>query len=173
MGKRPVLGVLLALAGLVTAWAPRGQAQPALRARPAPARPAAMNRPTDAQLEAEIRARLAHSKIGADKFEVHVQGGVATFDGKTDVLQHKGAATRMAKSAGAAAVRNRIQLSDAAKQRASANLEQGRRRAQISRGEPRSEARSAPSSATGTPRAAPPVRPRVGTSSNGNGMGSK
>ena len=119
-----------------------------------------MDRPTDAQLETEIRARLARSKIGADKFQVHVQGGVATFDGKTDVLQHKGAATRMAKSAGAVAVRNRIQLSDAARQRASANLEQGRRRAQISRGEPRSEQRSNNS----TPKAAPPVRPRAGTS---------
>jgi osmotically-inducible protein OsmY len=158
MGKRPVLVLLLALAGFSTGWAPRGQAQTAVRARPAPARPAA-DHLTDAQLETEIRARLARSKIGADKFQVHVQGGVATFDGKTDVLQHKGAATRMAKSAGAVAVRNRIQLSDRARQRASANLEQGRRRAQISRGEPRSEQRSNNS----IPKAAPPVRPRVGT----------
>ena len=161
-----MLGILLAFAGFLTAWAPRGQAQPTLRARPAPARPAAMGRLTDAQLEAEIRARLARSKIGADKFEVHVQGGVATFDGKTEVLQHKGAATRMAKSAGAAAVRNRIQLSDAARQRASANLAQGRRRAQISRGEPRSETRNAVRSVTSTPKAAPPVRPRAGTSAS-------
>ncbi|MGP8246493.1 MAG: BON domain-containing protein [Bryobacteraceae bacterium] len=161
------MGILLALAGFTTvwatAWAPRVQAQPAVRARPAPARPATV-RLTDAQLEAEIRARLARSKIGADKFQVHVQGGVATFDGNTDVLQHKGAATRLAKSAGAAAVRNRIQLSDAAKQRASANLEKGRRRAQISRGEARSEPRGAARSVTTTPKAAPPVRPRVGAS---------
>jgi hypothetical protein len=125
-----------------------------------------MARLTDAQLEAEIRARLARSKIGADKFQVHVQGGVATFEGKTDVLQHKGAATRLAKSAGAIAVSNRIQLSDAAKQRASANLEQGRRRAQVTRGSPRTEARTAPRSDNTMPKAAPPVRPRPSTSTS-------
>ena len=132
-----------------------------MRARVAPARPAAMDHLTDAQLEAEIHARLARSKIGADKFQVHVQGGVATIDGKTDVLQHKGAATRMAKSAGALSVRNRVQLSDAARQRASANLAEGRRRAQISRGAARS--------ANIAPKAAPPVRPRPGTSANAGG----
>jgi hypothetical protein len=94
---------------------------------------------------------------------------VATIDGKTDVLQHKGAATRMAKSAGALSVRNRVQLSDAARQRASANLAEGRRRAQISRGEPRSEPRGAARSANIAPKAAPPVRPRPGTSANAGG----
>jgi hypothetical protein len=82
---------------------------------------------------------LAKSKIGADGFKVHVQGGVATWEGRTDVIQHKGAATRMAKTAGAVAVVNHIQISDAARQRASDNLEKGRRRAQIKRGEARSE----------------------------------
>ena len=87
----------------------------------------------DAELEKEIRARFARSKINDDHFEVHVQGGVATITGKTDVIQHKGTATRMAKNAGASAVVNKIQVSQAAKDRANANLSKGRRRAQVQR----------------------------------------
>ena len=93
--------------------------------------------PQDVQIEAEIRARLAKSVIGKDGFTVRVQGGVAFWDGTTNVVQHKGAATRMAKSAGAKKVVNHIQIGDAAKQKAAGNLEQGRRRAQIKRSEPR------------------------------------
>ena len=63
----------------------------------------------DSLIEADIRARFAKSKISADKFQVHVQGGVATIEGKTDVIQHKGVATRLAKSAGAVAVNNHVQ----------------------------------------------------------------
>ena len=70
-----------------------------------------------------------------------MQGGVATFEGRTDVVQHKGVATRIARTAGAVAVDNRIQVSDAARKKAAANLEKGRRRAQIKRGEARSESR--------------------------------
>jgi len=55
------------------------------------------------------------------------------------VVQHKGAATRMAKTAGAKRVVNSIKVSDAGKETASANLEQGRRRAQVKRGEVRSQ----------------------------------
>ena len=95
---------------------------------------------TDAQLEAAIRAKFAKSKINADNFQVHVQGGVATIEGRTDVIQHKGVATRLAKSAGALAVNNHVQASDAARQRAAANLAKGRRRAQIKRGDARSDA---------------------------------
>ena len=94
---------------------------------------------SDAQLEALIRAKFAKSKINADKFTVRVQGGVATIEGRTDVLQHKGTATRMCKTAGAVAVNNRVQVSDAAKQKAAGNLEQGRRRAQVKRGDARSD----------------------------------
>jgi hypothetical protein len=43
----------------------------------------------------------------------------------------------MAKTAGAVAVDNRVQVSEAAKARAAGNLEQGRRRAQVKRGEMR------------------------------------
>ncbi|HZT36606.1 MAG TPA: BON domain-containing protein [Bryobacteraceae bacterium] len=97
---------------------------------------------SDAQIENAIKAKLAKSKIGADHFKVRVQGGVAYWEGTTDVIQHKGSATRMAKSAGARAVVNNIAISEAAKQKAASNLATGRRRAQIKRSEDRSEARS-------------------------------
>ena len=121
------------------AWSQAGPSRP----RPAAAvRATAQPRLSDAQIEAAIRARLAKSKkISEDKFQVHVQGGVATLEGKTNVVQHKGSATRMAKSAGALAVNNRIQVSEAAKQKSAGNLEEGRRRAQIKRGDPRSSVR--------------------------------
>jgi hypothetical protein len=93
----------------------------------------------DKETEAIIRAKLAKSKIGKDGFTVRVQGGVAYWDGSTNVVQHKGAATRMARTAGAKKVVNNIKVSDAAKETASANLEQGRRRAQVKRGETRSQ----------------------------------
>ena len=93
----------------------------------------------DKETEALIRTKLAKSKIGKDGFTVRVQGGVAYWDGSTNVVQHKGAATRMAKTAGAKKVVNNIKVSDAAKETASANLEQGRRRAQVKRGEARSQ----------------------------------
>jgi osmotically-inducible protein OsmY len=98
---------------------------------------------SDQQLERAILERFARSKIAPNHFQVGVQGGVATLTGKTDVLQHKGVATRLAKNSGARQVVNRIEVSDAAKQKASANLATGRRRAQIKRGEA-PQARSQP-----------------------------
>ncbi|MCU1276281.1 MAG: hypothetical protein JWO48_3712 [Bryobacterales bacterium] len=95
---------------------------------------------SDAALEKAIRERFAESKIATDKFEVHVQGGRATLTGSTDVLQHKGVATRLARAEGATVVNN-IEPSDRARQKAAANLTSGRRRAQIKRGDTRSEAR--------------------------------
>jgi osmotically-inducible protein OsmY len=93
--------------------------------------------PQDVQIEADIRGRLAKSLIGKDGITVRVQGGVAYWDGTTNVVQHKGAATRMAKSAGAKKVVNNIKVDDNASKKAAGNLEQGRRRAQIKRSEPR------------------------------------
>jgi len=85
---------------------------------------------TDAQIERDIKARLARSpKISLDKFTVKVQGGIATFEGKTNVIQHKGVATRMGKAAGAKAIVNNIQISDEARKRAAANLAAGRAKA--------------------------------------------
>jgi hypothetical protein len=92
---------------------------------------------SDARLEAAIRARLSQSKIAADKFQVRVQGGVATIEGKTAVMQHKGVATRLARSAGAVQVNNHVEISDEMRKAAAANLAKGRRRAQIQRGEAR------------------------------------
>ena len=50
-----------------------------------------------------------------------VQNGVATIEGKTNVVQHKGVATRLAKTGGALAVKNNIQISEAAKEKAAAH----------------------------------------------------
>lgn len=131
---------LQAIAGLLVlaaaAWGAPGSAPPPRAASAKTSAPAAKS---DAEIEREIRARLAKSKIGADGFQVHVQGGVATLEGKTDVIQHKGVATRLAKNAGAIAVKNKIEVSQAAREKAAKNLAAGRRRAQIKRGEPRSD----------------------------------
>jgi hypothetical protein len=122
---------------------PKSAAPAATRAQTGASKaPARRPQPTksDAQIEAAIKAKLAKSpKLSTEHLQVHVQGGVATFEGKTDVVQHKGTATRMAKTAGAVAVNNHIQVSEAAKEKAAGNLETGRRRAQIKRGEPRSQ----------------------------------
>src|ERR1039458_10109123 len=101
----------------------------------------------DAQLEKGIRARFAASKISTHHFQVHVQGGVATIEGQTDVLQHKGTATRLAKRSGAIKVVNHIAVSQAAKDKAAKNLASGRRRAQVKRSE--TAARSAKRSSYG------------------------
>ena len=111
--------------------------------QPKPPAPQGTTAQQDQQIEAAIRAKLAKSKIGQDGFTVRVQGGVAYWDGTTNIVQHKGAATRMAKTAGAKAVVNNIKVGDAAKQKAAANLDQGRRRAQVKRSDEvkRSDAR--------------------------------
>ena len=83
--------------------------------------------PGDAQIESTIRTKLAKSKIGKDGFRFKVAHGVVTWEGATNVMQHKGAATRMAHSAGAASVVNNIQVSAAAKTKAL----QGLKRASI------------------------------------------
>lgn len=93
---------------------------------------------TDVEIAATIKQKLAKSKIGKNGFTFKVSGGIVTWEGKTEVVQHKGSATRMANAAGARAVVNNIKISDAAKAKAAANLASGRRRAQVTRGEPRS-----------------------------------
>jgi osmotically-inducible protein OsmY len=101
-----------------------------------PAAGAAVRTAPDAEIERKIRERFARSKAATeDKFQVRVQGGVATIEGRTDVIQRKAAATRMAKAAGARQINNRIQVSEQARQRSAANLSTGRRRAQVKRTE--------------------------------------
>jgi len=74
--------------------------------------PADGARRSDAEIEATIRTKLAKSKIGKDGFTVHVKNGIATWQGSTAVVQHKGAATRMAKTSGAIQVVNNIKVTD-------------------------------------------------------------
>jgi len=100
-----------------------------------PSRQGAKPPPTDAALENAIRQRFAGSKCAEDKFAVRVQGGVATIEGKTNVVQRKAAATRMAKAAGAKQVVNKVEVSEAARDKASETLATGRRRAQVKRSE--------------------------------------
>jgi hypothetical protein len=106
---------------------------------------------SDAQIESDIRARLARSpKISLDKFTVKVQGGVATFEGKTNVIQHKGVATRMAHSAGARGVVNHIQISEEARRKAAQHLASGRAKAgsaSVSTADPATPASTTPKKA--------------------------
>ncbi len=130
------LGVLLlssAICGALQAATPVRTAAHTRTAAGA-AQPAA----NDHQVEAAIRARFAQSKINSNHFTVHVQGGVATIEGHADVIQHKGTATRLARAAGAREVVNKIEISEAARERAEANLAKGRRRVQVKRSDKRS-----------------------------------
>ena len=103
-----------------------------------PAKPAserAQSNKSDAEIERDLRMRLNRGKIAADHFQATVKGGVATLTGHTDVIQHKGTATRLAKTAGARQVDNRIQISEAARRKAAANLEKHRRSGATQAGE--------------------------------------
>jgi BON domain len=132
-----IAAILLVAAAAWAAGAPPATPKsPTRKTAAAPVKP-------DAAIERDIRAKFAKSKINQDKFQVHVQGGVATIEGKSDVIQHKGVATRLAKSGGAVAVSNHIEISEAARDKAAENLEAGRRRAQIKRGDARSQATAA------------------------------
>jgi osmotically-inducible protein OsmY len=83
--------------------------------KPAPQQNVSPARPSDAEIEQKIRTKLAKSKIGRDGFVPKVHGGVVTWEGHTAVPQHKGAATRMAKTSGAVRVVNNIQISEGAR----------------------------------------------------------
>ena len=86
---------------------------------------------SDAEIDRNIRTKLAKSKIGKDGFTPHVKSGVVTWEGSTNVIQHKGAATRMARTSGALQVVNNIKISDAARAKAAGNLAGGARRVQV------------------------------------------
>ena len=117
---------------LVLAVAMAGLSHAAVVAKPNAAKPNAAKPNTvtaklpDAQIERNIRAKFTKSKINAEHFTVSVQNGIATIAGKTDVIQHKGVATRLAKTGGALAVRNNIQVSDEARAKAAAKLAKNR-----------------------------------------------
>lgn len=109
---------------LAAAVAGLGQAAPVAKPGAGVSKPPVAQRVLpDAQIERNIKAKLAKSKMSAtEHFTVSVQNGVATLEGKTNVIQHKGVATRLAKSGGAIAVRNNIQVSEEAKAKAAAKL---------------------------------------------------
>jgi BON domain len=86
---------------------------------------------SDAEIEATIKAKLLKSKIGKDGFQVHVKEGVATWTGATTIMQHKGAATRMAKAAGAIQVVNNIKVSEATAGKAGGNLTGAPRKVEV------------------------------------------
>jgi hypothetical protein len=97
-------------------------AKPASKTTTTPGKPG-----PDAQIEHTIQLKFAKSKINAEHFTVSVHGGVATLEGKTGVIQHKGVATRLAKAGGASSVKNHIQVSEEAKARAAAHLANGKK----------------------------------------------
>jgi hypothetical protein len=121
----------------------------------------------DAQIESDIRARLAKSKISTNHFQVKVRNGVAVLTGKTEVPQHKGVATRLAKAGGAVKVDNRIEISEAARAQAAERLARAREKQKVNtRTLPRSEPRAAhlaeePSVGAPPLPATPPVRRAV------------
>ncbi len=93
-----------------------GLATPAAGASPtktAAAQPHAVV--SDEQLEATIKTKLGKSKIGKDGFRFKVQRGIVTWEGTTNIGQHKGAATRMARTSGAVEVVNNIKVANSAK----------------------------------------------------------
>jgi osmotically-inducible protein OsmY len=81
---------------------------------------------SDAVIEAAIRAKFAKSKISQDNFRVSVKSGVAVLEGKTDIPQRKGVATRLAKGGGAREVVNKIQIGEAARKKLSDRLQKAR-----------------------------------------------
>ena len=78
---------------------------------------------SDSAIEQNFRKRISKSKLNAEHFSISVRQGMATLEGRTNVLQHKGVATRLARNAGATSVRNNIQVSPEAKMKAAGNLQ--------------------------------------------------
>ncbi len=108
---------------LLLTLVPLSAATPPTAPRLAAAPPSATKVLPDSQIELDLRTRLSRSKLASRKFQFRVQGGVATLTGRTDVVQHKGIMTRMAKAAGARAVVNNIEVSEAARARSAARFE--------------------------------------------------
>ncbi|MBI1899376.1 MAG: hypothetical protein HYZ57_16940 [Acidobacteria bacterium] len=126
---RHAFAIWIVVTGMAVAAGPK--------AAPPAGKPAAAKPVDDASLERAIRARFARSKIAANNFQVRVQVGIATIEGRTAVIQHKGTATRLARAAGARQVVNKVVITDEAREKAAGNLSKGRRRAQVVRSEPR------------------------------------
>jgi hypothetical protein len=87
--------------------------------------------PPDESLATAIRERFARSKISSNNFTVKVVRGTAILRGRTDVIQHKGVATRLARLAGAKSVDNRIEISDRAREKARRQRQRSARRVKV------------------------------------------
>jgi len=120
------VGLLTLLAALL-----EGQSPAAGPAAPPVKTPAL----SDAELESAIQRRFRESKIGVNGFSVRVRNGVAYLEGRTPVPQHKGTATRLARSAGARRVENRIEVD-----RQGCQVRSAPRRVKVRRSEPRQAA---------------------------------
>jgi hypothetical protein len=131
--------VLLSALVFFAAFAGLSQALPAAKQVATKTVPAKKAPLSDQQLEAAIRQKFGKSKIAVNGFEVKVHSGKAVITGRTSVIQHKGTATRLAKTAGARAVDNRVEVDAAARAKAGSNLHQARRTAKVKRSEPRTE----------------------------------
>jgi hypothetical protein len=145
--------VLVAIAGPNQPVAAATQASAAKESK-APTQP---RTPADAQIERTIKNKLIKSKMNSEHFTVSVVKGVATIEGTTNVMQHKGAMTRMAKSSGATSVQNNIRISDAAKNKAVASLAKGR----SAPAAPRPVSPPVAAGASGNVSSAPPSIPRA------------
>lgn len=126
------LVILLVAVGVV--WAPAQSDESASESRTVDPGPV-----SDNALKKEIQKRFAASAIARNQFQVDVRNGTAILRGRTDVIQHKGTATRLAKLAGATQVDNRIEVTDRARSSASRSSRSQPRRVYVRR--PRSERR--------------------------------
>ena len=62
----------------------------------------------DAAITNKLKSKLSRSKLHSDSLQYKVHDGIVEWSGTVRIPQRKGAATRMAKSAGAKRVVNRI-----------------------------------------------------------------
>lgn len=62
----------------------------------------------DALITSRLKSKMARSKLKSDGLQYRVEGGTVEWSGTVKIPQRKGAATRMAKAAGAKRVLNRI-----------------------------------------------------------------
>ena len=119
-------------------------------------KPAPVN---DAAIEANIRAKFAKSKIAEEHFKVSVKSGVAQLEGKTDIPQRKGVATRLAKTGGARQVVNNIQVGEAARKKLSDRLAKARETRAVTAASSNSKSTPKPSAQTSPPAKTAAVTP--------------
>ncbi len=78
-----------------------------------------------------IRRRFEASKISSNNFTVRVIRKKAIIEGSTDIIQHKGVATRLARLAGAESVDNRIEISKRARDKANRRRRESARHVRV------------------------------------------